>query len=119
MQRYMFTLVALMSVLLNGCASVPPSATELAATVSFVEGDRPLDRGAGIYSVGNYNLPREPSLVVYVAPGYREIGYNCPGYIFVDGAPTVSYKFWGGEQYEIFCDKNGKPVIRKKASVGT
>jgi hypothetical protein len=119
MQYYHSALTILLLALLSACASAPPAATELAATLSFVAGDKPLDRGSGIYSIGNYNLPREPMKVVYIAPGYREIGYNCPGYIFVDNPPTVLHKFLGGKQYELFCDKDGKPVFHVKVPTST
>ncbi len=98
-------------VALVSCASPSPASKELAATLVFVKGDRALDAGAGIYSIGEYDLPREPTLVVQIAPGQRNIGYLCPGYVFVDGPPTVWHKFNGGVTYEMSCE-SGVPIFR-------
>jgi hypothetical protein len=103
--------------LLPGCAAFKPTAPaskELAATLLFVQGDKPLDVGSGIVSVGNYYFPSAPVKLTYIAPGEREIGYNCPGYIYVDGPPTVAQTFEGGKRYELFC-RGGRPVIRVQA----
>lgn len=93
--------------LLSGCAGFlhnpPPQATQLAAELSYVEGDTPLEPGLGIVSVGNYYFPHGYPTVVYLAPGKRDIGYYCPGDIYVDGPPTISYDFIGGQSYELYC----------------
>lgn len=105
------------ALLLTGCAvfkPVVPASRELAATLLFVQGDRPLDAGSDIVSVGNYYFPSAPVKLTYMAPGNREIGYNCPGDIYVDGPPTVTREFEGGKRYELFC-RGGKPVIRARS----
>ena len=103
--------------LFTGCTALKPTAPgseELAATLLFVRGDKPLDAGSGIVSVGNYFFPSAPVKVAHIAPGEREIGYNCPGYIYVDGPPTVLQAFEGGKRYELFC-RGGKPILRVQA----
>jgi hypothetical protein len=119
MKHCLHLLVSLIAV--SGCATTSDNeaagAKELAVTLSFVAGDRPLDLGAGIYSVGDYFPPRAPVTSIRIAPGSRNIGYNCPGYIFVDGSPTVWHKFQGGKHYELFCNA-GKPIFRVKPSQG-
>jgi hypothetical protein len=115
MSRIPLFLLAL--ALLPGCTAfkpTTPASKELAATLLFVQGDKPLDVGSGIVSVGNYYFPSAPVKLAYIAPGGREIGYNCPGYIYVDGSPTVVQTFEGGKRYELFC-RGGKPVIRVQA----
>src|SRR5690348_11218056 len=80
MSRTLLLLLAL--ALLPGCTSFKPTAPaskELAATLVFVQGDKPLDMGSGIVSVGNYYFPSAPVKLAYIAPGERAIGYNCPG----------------------------------------
>lgn len=104
-------LACLVSLALVSCISTSPAAKELAAILIFVQGDRPLDKVGGIYTVGDYALPREPSLEVHLAPGNRDIGYSCPGYIFVDNPPSVWHKFEGGLTYEMSCEK-GEPKFR-------
>jgi hypothetical protein len=96
---------------LVACASTSPASKELAATLIFVQGDQPLDKLGGIYTVGDYALPREPSREVHLAPGNRNIGYSCPGYIFVDNPPSIWHKFEGGVTYEMSCEK-GVPTFR-------
>ena len=115
MSRILLLLLAL--ALLPGCTAFKPTAPaskELAATLIFVQGDKPLDMGSGIVSVGNYYFPSAPVTLAYIAPGERAIGYNCPGYIYVDGPPTVVQTFEGGKSYELSCH-GGKPVIRERA----
>jgi hypothetical protein len=112
MSRIPLFLLAL--ALLPGCTAfkpTTPASKELAATLLFVQGDKPLDVDLGLVSVGNYYFPSAPVKLAYIAPGGREIGYNCPGYIYVDGPPTVVQTFVGGKRYELFC-RGGKPVIR-------
>ena len=106
-------LVFLGTLVLISCASTSPASKELAATLIFVRGDNPADKTSGIYSIGDYSLPLV-SVQVNVAPGLRNIGYNCPGYIFVDGPPSVSFKFEGGLTYEMACQKNGSPIFQVK-----
>jgi hypothetical protein len=103
--------------LLSGCAgwlhSPSPGATELAAPLSYVAGDLPLEPGSGIVSVGSYYFPHGYPRLVHLAPGKREIGFYCPGQIYVDGPPTISYNFVGGQNYELYCQK-GRAHIRAK-----
>lgn len=90
------------------------SPKRLTATLFFVRGDRPLDVASGIVLVGNYYFPSAPVKLAYVAPGESTIGYNCPGYIYVDRPPTLVQAFEGGKRYELSC-RGGKPVIRVQA----
>ena len=102
---------------LSGCAASlavgAPANRELAATILFVAGDLPLDRGAGIYSVGDHDMGGVMS--VHVAPGTRRIGFLCPRVLYVDDPPTVSRTFQGGHTYEMSCS-NGKPRFKRTAS---
>jgi hypothetical protein len=101
--------------LLSGCAGFPrspsPEATELAASLSYVAGDLPLEPGSGIVSVGDYYFPNGYPRLVHLAPGRREVGYYCGGQIYVDGPPTVTYDFEGGRSYKLYCQK-GQAHIR-------
>jgi len=95
--------------LLSGCAaflrSPSSEATELAASLSYVSGDLPLEPGSGIVSVGNYYFPNGYPRLVHLAPGKREVGFYCAGQIYVDGPPTITYDFVGGQSYELYCQK--------------
>ncbi|MEI7038322.1 hypothetical protein [Fulvimonas yonginensis] len=100
---------------ISGCAgfphNLPPQAKELAASLAYVAGDKPLEPGSGIVSVGNYYFPDGYPRIVHLAPGEREVGFYCPGQIYVDGPPTITYDFVGGQSYELFCRK-GQGHIR-------
>jgi hypothetical protein len=65
-----------------------PEATQLAASLSYVAGDLPLEPGSGIVSVGNFYFPNGYPRLVHLAPGKREIGFYCAGQIYVDGPAT-------------------------------
>ena len=109
------------SLLLSGCTgflrSPAPETTELAASLSYVAGDLPLEPGSGIVSVGSYYFPHGYPTVVHLAPGKREVGFYCPGLIYLDGPPTISYNFVGGQSYELFCQK-GRAHIRIEQGAG-
>ncbi len=64
----------------------------------------------GVWSIDKKYLPSGPAQVVYVAPGRRKIGYNCPGFLFMDNPPTLEHNFEAGKLYEIVCD--GERAIR-------
>ena len=103
--------------LLSGCAVLKapnPGSKELAATLIFIRGDKPLDKLSGIASVGNYNFPALPVRLAHIVPGNREIGYMCPGYIYLDAVPVVEQTFEGGKSYVLSCH-DGKLIIRTKA----
>lgn len=55
-------LLPLTCLLVSGCAgflrSQPPEAKQLAAELTYVAGDMPLEPGSGIASVGNYYFPQ-------------------------------------------------------------
>jgi len=101
--------LVVLGLLLTGCAgflrSPSPEATELAASLSYVAGDLPLEPGSGIVSVGNYYFPNGYPRLVHLAPGKREIGFYFAGQIYVDGPATISYDFIGGQSYELYCQK--------------
>lgn len=86
---------------------------ELAATLVFVDGDLPMDKLGGIYSVGDYHFPHGSKPSVQLRPGWRIIGYSCPGYVTLDAVPTIGYHFQGGRTYEIYCIK-GSAWIREQ-----
>ena len=97
------------SLLIAGCTSLlhsaPPESTELAATLRLAP-------GVSIESVGKYYFTNTHPNSVHLAPGWREIGYNCPDAVSVDGPPTLTYKFHGGLAYELYCS-NITAHIRK------
>ena len=70
---------------------------------------RPLGEWDGIWYVDGSDFDR-PRSHVYVARGRRIIGYNCPGWVSVDGYVGLQHRFEGGKRYEMVCEKKG-PVI--------
>ncbi|MGN6235720.1 hypothetical protein [Dyella sp.] len=111
--------VLMLCLFLGGCSGVlhkpSPEAKELAATLSYVTGDRPVEPGSGIVSVGNYYFSNGYPRLVHLAPGKREIGFYCDGQIYVDGPPTITHDFAGGQRYELYCEK-GRAHIRQVQS---
>lgn len=105
------------AIALMGCAASivfgESANRELAATLIFEAGDRPLDEGSGFYSVGEHYMAGVKRM--HIAPGKRRIGYNCPGWIFVDASPSVEHTFQGGHTYFVSCH-DGVPRFRRDSS---
>ena len=96
--------IALLAILLAGCVGAPivDPGFRGAAFLKYV-GDTSLGPGDGIYMVDGHALDRPPQNEVYVRPGHREIAFNCPGWITVDGLPSTTYTFKSGGKYGLFC----------------
>lgn len=113
-ERHLATLALLLCLAATGCASyssadAPPPGF---ARLTFVPGDgKPSSPGyTGIQAVGK--TPIHPGLdAVWLRPGKRSVGYACPGVIFMDWPPTITYTFEQGRRYELACDR-GKGSIR-------
>lgn len=88
--------------------SPTPSANYASLSFRAANGS-PLGMGDGIWYVDGHDL-RKPQSHVYVARGRRVIGYNCPGWVSVDGFVGLQHQFEGGKRYEMVCEEKG-PVI--------
>ena len=47
---------------------------------------------------------------IYIAPGQRAVGYQCPGWMSMDDYPSFKYDFEARKSYEMVCGSKG-PVI--------
>ena len=99
---------------LAGCApfAVRPAPDQPMA--HLIVGDRPGERFSddynGIWHVDDRDIPSGPVRSIYVAPGERSIGYICPGWLVLDGPPTLSHIFVAGVEYVLDCTE--EPRIR-------
>ena len=99
----------------SGCATysladaAPPGFARL--TFVAVDGPAPRTRYNGLRSVGNtlFDLPGRDA--AWVRPGQRSVGYACPGVIFMDWPPTLTYTFEPAGRYELVCNR-GRGSIR-------
>jgi hypothetical protein len=104
--------VVLLATLLAGCVSTPIVGPEFngAAFLEYV-GDTSLGPGDGIYMIDGHALDRPPQKEVYIRPGRREVAFNCPGWLSVDGLPSTAYTFKAGGRYGLFCS-SGSPAVQ-------
>jgi hypothetical protein len=63
----------------------------------------------GLWYVDSYRF-NAPHNRIYIAPGHRIVGYQCPGWISMDDFPSLKYTFAAGKSYEMVCESKG-PVI--------
>ena len=80
------------------------------AELSFRDaGGKEIGKWDGIWYIDGTEF-QKPRTHVYVARGRRVVGYQCPGWISVDGYVGLEYTFIGGQSYEMVCEAKG-PVI--------
>jgi hypothetical protein len=108
----MRNVTAVCCLFLASCVSAPfsvspaPNQSMVALTLSPRTG-YPVSHGYdGIWSVDGHDIPKGPVQSIFVAPGKRTIGYICPGWLSMDGPPTLSHVFEAGRRYEINCEKD-------------
>jgi len=112
----MRVLLVLCLVFLAGCVSLPFAASQstdqpMAQLTMVSRSTYPsMPKYDGIWSVDGHDIPNGPVQSVFVAPGKRDIGYLCPGWISMDGFPSLSHTVVAGKHYEINCEK--EPYIR-------
>lgn len=58
----------------------------------------------GFISVNERDIPGGPVRELWVTPGWRVIGYSCPGWITVDGPANISQTFVAGARYALSCE---------------
>ncbi len=97
---------AILSFILMGCISVAKQAS-----------DMPKDGYAKLALVGTSDYPgesfgingvRDPNQfkarkIIYIAKGRRTVWYGCPGFVYTDSGPSITYRFKDGERYELVC----------------
>ena len=65
----------------------------------------------GLWYVDTYRF-KTPQSRIYIAPGHRAVGYQCPGWMSMDDFPSLQYTFEAGKNYEMVCAAKG-PVIHR------
>jgi len=98
----------------SGCSATlrPVSITSSPnyASLSFRDADgKSLGEADGLWFVDNYRF-KAPQSRVYIAPGRRSVGYQCPGWMSWDDFASLQYIFEAGKNYEMVCEHQG-PVI--------
>ena len=109
------TLLAAMIAAVSACSSTPYvlESSAGAAQLSFRQPteDFPDNRLGGIFAVDGHEVKEDRQAALELAPGLRTIGYLCPGWMFIDGYPTVRHDFAARRHYELSC-VDGKVQIR-------
>jgi len=76
---------------------------DYALLVFGVEDGRQATARDGILAVDGADLREGQRKRVYVAKGLRRIGYECPGWVAVDGPATIDKRFKPGKRYRLVC----------------
>ena len=109
------------AVLASGCslmlrpASVSPSSNSASLTFRDAH-SKPFGELDGIWYVDEYRF-KTPQTRIYITPGRRSVGYQCPGWMSMDDFASVQYAFDGGKSYEMVCEDKG-PVIHPLSGSG-
>ncbi|MGY4516909.1 hypothetical protein ACVWWW_002477 [Lysobacter sp. HA18] len=107
----------LLLIFLSGCTSAPfaldvPASGTMAHLSVRERPDYPFVPGVdGLLSVGTHAVPGGPARALWVSPGRHEIAYQCPGWVSVDGPPTLMKRFKAGASYELTCES--QPAIEQ------
>lgn len=83
-------------------ASERPS-PDYALLVLSIEDGRQATSLDGILAVDGADLSEGQRKRIYVAKGLRKIGYECPGWVTVDGPATIDKRFKPGKRYRLVC----------------
>jgi len=95
---------------LTGCAIDPVTYNaETPDAASLSMRDRPgspfLAGHNGITSVDGLGMQNGPARSLRLKPGKHVLGYDCPGWLYVDDRPRLSHEFAAGAIYELDCGK--------------
>src|SRR5690349_2877517 len=100
--------------LASGCSTMlrPASFTPSpkTASLSFRDAEgKPFGTLDGLWYVDTYRF-KTPQSHIYIAPGHRAVGYQCPGWVSSDDYASLQYDFEAGRSYEMVCEAKG-PII--------
>jgi len=104
-----------MAAVMGGCSAAmlrpfSPEASPNYALLSLaVEKGSHASAYDGILSVDGADVPKELRQQAYVAGGSRRVGYECPGWITMDGPSTIDRYFEPGKRYRLMC--GSKPAL--------
>lgn len=102
-------LPALMVINIAACSSGQfhnaPTSTHLSASLLLELPNQSLapNRLGGIFAIDGQAVASESRNQVYLSPGTHKISYLCPGWMYVDGFPTIKRNFIVGKQYKLSC----------------
>lgn len=90
-----------------GCAGsaimgASPQAAELVLRKS--QEQQRANRAGGIFLVDGRKVAEDQRYGVRVSAGSRRIAFLCPGWMFIDGFPSIRHRFEAGHRYELVCD---------------
>jgi hypothetical protein len=109
MARY---LLLAMAALVSGCAHSPykaPTPGKPIAVLVLRQDSETLapNRQGGIFAVDGHPVAKEDHFSVDVTPGHHVLAFLCPGWMYVDGFPTMAHDFRSGQHYELHCENSG------------
>jgi hypothetical protein len=61
------------------------------------------NRLGGIFAVDGHAVAARQRYELFLPSGNHKIAFLCPGWMYVDGFPSIRHKFIAGKKYELSC----------------
>lgn len=97
---------------LYGCASDPGLNTPANSSLLSLPpspGSKHID--GGIVTIDHFRMAGAPVAMVRIPAGVHRVGYRCPGWLYMDMSPVLTFTFKGGVDYRMSCGKDGAAVV--------
>jgi hypothetical protein len=111
-------LLALVVLVVTGCSSSPfrnaPQQASASLSLPKAADTYAPNRLGGLFAIDGHPVAAQNRNSVFLAPGSHKISFLCPGWMYVDGFPSLRHKFAAGEKYELSCS-SGAVEIRMLA----
>jgi|SRR6185437_1827714 len=68
------------------------------------------NRLGGLFAIDGRSVAAESRNIVFLSPGSHKISFLCPGWMYVDGFPSLRHKFLVGKKYELSCSSGAVEI---------
>jgi hypothetical protein len=112
MQKIFLALAALAAA---GCSSSPfrnaPEQASASLSIPKSAGTYAPNRLGGLFAIDGHPVAAQNRNSVFLSAGSHKISFLCPGWMYVDGFPSLRHKFSIGKKYELSCSSGAVEII--------